>query len=926
MKTKHILLLLVLVVMLVGAFTVSALAGDATKATAQPTYSAIPEEYADAEAYPFAIFKSGTFVTATAKLTGDSDEYAFYYVSTRIQDSETYQILMRRDYTTTTTGTSLSTIIPRTNILFDMNGKTLTLGGSLIYVYAGDPTGKTDRPINITTINGTVAAGANTICQISDYYKNKTYNITFENVNFKNIQGLIATDNISGNDCNDKNHTNFYLYFNNCNFEITNASWFELFNLGYGKTRSINRPVEIYFNGGNIDFASGVNGYFMNIGNNCSSSKKIFFGADANGNYTTIQAKDINKQLRVYDKNGATTEYTLGFVSESGEELKLYDLGVADGSKKTYLVSPELDLTTKYGTITAMYANSAKYPFLIFKNGQFVTGTEKLTGDSIEFAINYVQANAQSGETYQILMRRDYTTASTNTQLGLIAPTSNLILDLDNHTLTLGASLYHIMPNGGGTCDPAKAVNITTKNGTINVGANIFCKISSAWHKKSFNLTFENLKIDNVKDVFITDGIDGMSASDSDDKHANYNVYFNSCDIAFNYSAWNRVFEFGYKGWRALYFPVNIYFNGGSINYLVSRSLVFCDTRNGVQETKKIYFGQDENGKYTTIKTPNKDGQLTWYNKDNGTTNPFTFVSATGEPLYLYANGNNTYTPTPYSFVSTYLNLTNNLNFVYRVCLPAGYTNPVATFTVGEDTVTVTEYTIDENGLYCFTLTAIAPHKMGDLVNASVTATYNGAETTITNNQVSVKNYADALRTQYAEDTKMIALLDALLVYGATSQVYMNYNLDALVAEIGDLSAIPEAPIQLNGETSAIANITACGLMLDGAFDLRVGIQATTLEGLTLEITKGDKTTTVELTEDMKKGNYIAVYYDGLLISELDTEVTFTLKLNGETVGKTLTFSAAAYLYRMQTSENTALANLTKALYAYGTAAKAYNA
>ena len=169
-------------------------------------------------------------------------------------------------------------------------------------------------------------------------------------------------------------------------------------------------------------------------------------------------------------------------------------------------------------------------------------------------------------------------------------------------------------------------------------------------------------------------------------------------------------------------------------------------------------------------------------------------------------------------------------------------------------------------------------------------------------------------------------LLDNLLVYGAASQVYMNYNLDALVAEIGELSEVAEAPITLTGEASDVANIVACGLLLDGAFDLRVGIKANSLEGLTLDITKGDVTTTVTLTEDMIDGEYIVVYYDGLYINELDSEVTFTLKQNGEVVGKTLTFSANAYLYRMQTSEDAALANLTKALYAYGMSAKTYNA
>jgi hypothetical protein len=143
----------------------------------------------------------------------------------------------------------------------------------------------------------------------------------------------------------------------------------------------------------------------------------------------------------------------------------------------------------------------------------------------------------------------------------------------------------------------------------------------------------------------------------------------------------------------------------------------------------------------------------------------------------------------------------------------------------------VMEYTVDENDLYCFRFTGIAPHKMGDFVLATVSASYGENLTdTVTNDKVSIKGYADALRTEYAEDTAMLALLDNLLVYGAAAQVYMNYNLDNLVCEIGALENIPASPIILAGEANANVSIAACGLLLDGAFDLRVGIQATTLE------------------------------------------------------------------------------------------------
>jgi hypothetical protein len=243
---------------------------------------------------------------------------------------------------------------------------------------------------------------------------------------------------------------------------------------------------------------------------------------------------------------------------------------------------------------------------------------------------------------------------------------------------------------------------------------------------------------------------------------------------------------------------------------------------------------------------------------------------------------------------------------------------------VGGAEYEVSEYTRDENGLYLFKLTQVGPHKMADMVTITVSATLNGETKTVTNDKLSIKKYVESLRAENAEDESLLSLLDTLLVYGATAQVYKNYNTDNLVAEIGEFASIPENLFTVTGESSALANIVAFGLRLDGAFDLRLAIEATSFEGLVLEVREGDTLTEIPLSDVVAIENRVVIYYDGLAIRELDTEVTFTLKQNGETVGKTLTFSANAYLYRMQTSENTAIANLVKALYAYGVSAKNY--
>jgi hypothetical protein len=110
---------------------------------------------------------------------------------------------------------------------------------------------------------------------------------------------------------------------------------------------------------------------------------------------------------------------------------------------------------------------------------------------------------------------------------------------------------------------------------------------------------------------------------------------------------------------------------------------------------------------------------------------------------------------------------------------------------------------------------------------------------------------------------------------------------------------------------------------IDGAFAFRLGVVAN-VDGLTLVATKGGKTTTYNLAHYTAKDGIITIVYDGILAGELDEDVTFTLMLGDEVVGKTLTVNANAYLYRASTGENANLATLAKALYAYGMSAKAY--
>ncbi len=837
-------------------------------------YGVIPADLADAEAHPFVLFDTTTkeVIKTFSLLNGEGDTYAFFYMFTTVTSpSQKVALLMRRDYQQPDQKVNYrSGEISSSEVIFDLGGHKLTLTSRLLIFVGRDAAHCT-----FTMKNGSVSIGGQAFLRLGNesYSKNKLLNLNFENIDFLNItnHSFVKDDGNANSAC----ITN--VNFKNCIFRLGKSYQEDLFSLGKNSC-VVNINVNVY--GGLFHFPG--------------TEVKLF---SANG----VE----NKTLTFHPYNGAYPQMLYG-----GESIDM-DIPTAFGTARYYEEGTtntfRLYMPTEYGLIPEAYFDTEAHPIVLFDvdTKAIIKTFTLLSGDNENYAFYYATNTIQDRtKNLAILLRKDnYKQPDTkvNWNAGQISVKS-LVLDLDGKNVILNSRFLVMVGRS------AYASTLTIKDGTINVGNQPVLRLGFAYGKdKNLTINFNNINFTNLNaNQFLYD--DGTA-----DQPGIANINYNDCTFHLNANFQEPLFSLGKKGSSTV---VNVNVNGGAF-YLATNQINLYST-NAVAG-KTVNFNQNANGEYPTIQVAS-------------TVDASTFSATNNEGKLLglrkvaTEGANITYAISPLAISSVYLNLTNNLNFVYRVFLPTGYTAPKATFTVGGDTVTVEDYTIDENGLYCFRLTAIAPHKMGDCVTATVSAIYNNAEETIQNDKVSVKNYAESLRQTYAEDTALLALLDNLLVYGATSQVYMNYNTDALVAEIGELASLPEAPITMAGETSVIANISACGLLLDGAFDLRVGIKATSLDDLTLEITKGDVTTVVNLISAEAQGEYIVVYYDGLDIDELDTEVTFTLKQNGNTIGKVLTFSANAYLYRMQSSESTTLANLAKALYAYGTSAKAYNA
>ena len=424
----------------------------------------------------------------------------------------------------------------------------------------------------------------------------------------------------------------------------------------------------------------------------------------------------------------------------------------------------------------------------------------------LEMFENYISV---SGDAI-IYLRENLTNSEIDYNAGKAGGTK--IIDLNGNTITINtASFYY------GQAKNNNAAKVTFKNGTIDPNEKIFWFIGCDREKaaaKKIEAIFDSITFTNVKKALIAPGSSTYTFQG--------NFTFNNCTIEASPTLETNLFLSSYPTNAT----INVQVNGGDIildNHTADILSFPTDAA-----THSISYDEYQ-GKYTTVSLAN-----------TVSTDEFVVFTEDGAPLGLYKTDSTAdstvYTLSPLAIVKAFLNITNDLNLVYRVYLPAGYENPTATFTVGEHVIEVSEYTVDENGLYLFKLTAIGPHRMGDTVTATVSA----------------------------------------------------------------------------------------GLRLGGTFDFGVQIKAADLTGLTLKITKGGVEKTVTLTEDMKVGEYYVVYYNGLIASELDESVTFTLVQNGEQIGKSLTLTANAYLAALQTSENAKLASLTKALYAYGVAANAF--
>ena len=234
----------------------------------------------------------------------------------------------------------------------------------------------------------------------------------------------------------------------------------------------------------------------------------------------------------------------------------------------------------------------------------------------------------------------------------------------------------------------------------------------------------------------------------------------------------------------------------------------------------------------------------------------------------------------------------------------------------GLDVKTSLSEGIEDNGKYKFSL-ELRPDQMADVITAKVVYG-DGSEGNCIN--YSVQEYAENVAE--ADDSK--ALVDAMLKFGAFTQLYTGKNTDNLAVPVSDYTtnaSIDESyKYTLDGEVPGIS-VKGATLQIGAYTTIRLKFQLA--EGADIQNYTFKCGETVLTPE--KSGEFYYVYLRNIRPQDLDEMYSFTASDGTSTT--TFTYSAFTYMKNVldnAESYDQTLVNLVNAMYEYHQAAEAY--
>ena len=303
---------------------------------------------------------------------------------------------------------------------------------------------------------------------------------------------------------------------------------------------------------------------------------------------------------------------------------------------------------------------------------------------------------------------------------------------------------------------------------------------------------------------------------------------------------------------------------------------------------------------------------------------------------------------------ATALSLGENINIIYKIYVPQGYTNVYMVFEMtmlenGEEVVVrtvVEDYEIGTDGRYWFTFAGIRLQSMADSITATVYAENNGVVSANSYSNYSVKKYIVGQLEKSANSASLKTMLSDLLVLGAKTQVYTNYRANNLMTADVDASIL--TPSTYNGvpssefvqkmivndeATRAIADWKSVSLTFKDAMTLtfKLAIDPNELDNIKVVVTvpgvKGDDRIDVYTAEHFVYNaaeNRYVLEVDNIKALQYGQTVYGDIYHNDVKISRTVNYSVNSYVQKNQDSANTALRDFLRAVYQYGLSAYAY--
>ncbi|MBR3640789.1 MAG: leucine-rich repeat protein, partial [Oscillibacter sp.] len=297
-----------------------------------------------------------------------------------------------------------------------------------------------------------------------------------------------------------------------------------------------------------------------------------------------------------------------------------------------------------------------------------------------------------------------------------------------------------------------------------------------------------------------------------------------------------------------------------------------------------------------------------------------------------------------FAITAASLTLTDSIAINYKV--PAAlftdggeYSEPYMVFTLNGEDFRVDDYRVSDAN-YIFTFRNIAPHKMNDVVTATLYARRGAQLCASRAVEYSVVQYCRNMLARYStyEYYEFRTLLVDLLLYGAKAQAYMNYRMDApadgaLTPEqlawatggMPPLTTVQDVAAEKVADGDRRATWSAVTLYLQDSVAIRLRLtNVSGAEDLSVRVTGTNDEWTIPASEWTAADGAYYVTFSALNPAQMRESLDFTVCAGETPVSDTLRYSVESYAYAQKDKNDPRLNDLLTAMLRYGDAAREY--